>query len=174
MQPIESAAVKAGISIAATVLVLFRMKNSGKPLEWFGLRAPPLLPTLILTTIYLTWMFGTDWLTHWRGPWNFEAWRQAPLLASVLRLVAVCIFGPLVEELIFRGVAFSWLAERINIGLTIVVTAAAWSVLHYDYDWWEIGIIFVDGLILGVTRWRTRSVLAPAGMHMLYNLYAIW
>ena len=37
-----------------------------------------------------------------------------------------------------------------------------------------IAIIFVDGLILGLARWRTRSVFAPAAMHMLYNLYAIW
>ena len=166
--------MKAGISIVASAILLFRMKNSTKPLAWFGLRTPPFLPTLILTAIYMAWMFGTDLLTHWRGPWNFEPWRQAPFLASALRVVAVCIFGPLVEELLFRGVAFSWLAERINIGLTIVATALAWSLLHYDYPWWVIAIIFVDGLILGVTRWRTRSVLAPAAMHMLYNLYAIW
>ena len=150
------------------------MKNSNRPLAWFGVRTPPFLPTLILTAIYMAWMFGTDLLTHWRGPWNFEPWREAPFLGSALRVVAVCIFGPLVEELLFRGVAFSWLAERINIGLTIVATALAWSLLHYDYPWWVIAIIFVDGLILGVTRWRTRSVLAPAAMHMLYNLYAIW
>jgi membrane protease YdiL (CAAX protease family) len=84
------------------------------------------------------------------------------------------VLGPLVEELLFRGIIFSWLRERVNVGLTIGVTALGWSVLHYDYSWWVIAIIFVDGVILGLARWRTGSVFAPAIMHMLYNLYAIW
>jgi membrane protease YdiL (CAAX protease family) len=46
--------------------------------------------------------------------------------------------------------------------------------LHYTYPWWVIAIIFVDGLILGLARWKTGSVIAPVVMHMLYNLYAIW
>jgi membrane protease YdiL (CAAX protease family) len=174
MQPIESAALKAGISIAGTALILFRMKRSGKPLAWFGLAVPPLVPTIGFLAVYLAWMLGTDLLTHWRGPWDFRPWQQAPLLASALRVMAVCIFGPIVEELVFRGVAFSWLAERMQVGLTIGVTALSWSLLHYDYAWWVIAIIFVDGLILGLARWRTRSVIAPAAMHMAYNLYAIW
>jgi len=37
-----------------------------------------------------------------------------------------------------------------------------------------IGVIFVDGLLLGLARWKTRSLFPPIVMHMLYNLYAIW
>ena len=174
MQPIQSAAMKAAISVAATAIILFRMKRSGRPMSWFGLVTPRLVPTLGFMAVYLAWMLGTDLLTHWRGPWDFRPWQEAPLLASALRIIAVCFFGPLVEELIFRGAAFSWLSERVNIALTIAATALGWSLLHYSYSWWVIAIIFVDGLILGLARWRTRSVLAPAAMHMLYNLYAIW
>jgi len=89
-------------------------------------------------------------------------------------VLAVCVLGPLVEELLFRGIVFSWLLERVNVGLTIAVTALGWGLLHYDYPWWVIAIILVDGVILGFARWRTGSVFAPATMHMLYNLYAIW
>ncbi|MDB5721623.1 MAG: hypothetical protein JWP15_2241, partial [Alphaproteobacteria bacterium] len=31
-----------------------------------------------------------------------------------------------------------------------------------------------DGLLLGLARWRTGSVLPPILMHISYNLYAIW
>ncbi|MEO6224696.1 MAG: CPBP family intramembrane glutamic endopeptidase [Sphingomicrobium sp.] len=174
MQPIASAAVKAGLSAAGVMILAVRMKRSGKPLEWFGIVPPPVLSTLAFIAIYLAWMFGTDLLTHWRGPWDFRPWREAPLLASMLRIVAVCVLGPLVEELLFRGIIFSWLRDRIHIGLTIAVTAFSWSILHYSYQYWVIAIIFVDGLILGLARWRTKSVFAPAIMHILYNFYAVW
>jgi membrane protease YdiL (CAAX protease family) len=174
MQPIESALMKAGVGIAALAIISVRVKDSGRPPAWFGIVRPPLVATLGFTAIYLAWMFGTDALTHWRGPWDFRPWQQAPLLASALRVLAVCVFGPMVEEFIFRGAFFSWLQERVSIYLTIFATALSWSLLHYSYAWWVIAIIFVDGVILGVTRWRTRSVVAPAIMHMLYNLYAIW
>jgi membrane protease YdiL (CAAX protease family) len=174
MQPITSAAMKAGIGAAGVVILAIRMKRSSRPLSWFGVTVPPLVPTLGFIAIYLAWMLGSDALTHWRGPWDFRPWQQAPLLASALRVLAVCVLGPLVEELLFRGIIFSWLRERVNVGLTIGVTALGWSVLHYDYSWWVIAIIFVDGVILGLARWRTGSVFAPAIMHMLYNLYAIW
>jgi membrane protease YdiL (CAAX protease family) len=174
MQPIASAALKAGVSAAGAAILLVRMKRSQRPWPWFGVTLPPVVPTLAFIGVYLVWMLGTDALTHWRGPWDFRPWQEAPLIASALRVVAVCFFGPLVEELIFRGIAFSWLAERVNIPLTIAATALVWSAMHYNYAWWVIAIIFVDGLILGLARWRARSVLAPAAMHMLYNLYAIW
>lgn len=174
MQPVASAAMKVGIGAAGVAILLVRMKRSRRPLSWFGLTPPPLVQTLIFIAVYLAWMLGTDAVSHWRGPWDFRPWREAPLIASVLRVVAVCFFGPLVEEFIFRGIAFSWLAERMKIPLTIAATALVWSAMHYSYSWWVIAIIFVDGLILGLARWRTRSVIAPAVMHMLYNLYAIW
>ena len=174
MQPIASAAMKAGLGGAALVVIFIRVKHSKRPLPWFGLTKPPLVATLGFIAVYLAWMAGTDALTHWRGPWDFRPWHEAPLLASALRIVAVCVFGPFVEEFIFRGMLFAWLQERTRTAITIFATALGWSLLHYNYPWWVIAIIFVDGLILGLARWRTRSVLAPATMHMLFNLYAIW
>lgn len=174
MDPVSSAALKAAISAAGVGILALRFGRSSRPWPWFGISKPPLLPTLMFLALYLAWMVGTDLLTHWRGPWDFRPWQQAPLAASALRVLAVCVFGPTVEELLFRGVIFSWLKERVNIALTIAVTALGWSVAHYMYPWWVIAIIFVDGVILGLARWRTGSVIAPIVMHMLYNLYAIW
>ncbi|MEO7365847.1 MAG: CPBP family intramembrane glutamic endopeptidase [Sphingomicrobium sp.] len=174
MDPISSAAIKVGVSATALVILAVRMKRSKRSFDWFGVTAPPLVPTLAFIAVYLAWMLGSDALTHWRGPWDFRPWQQAPLLASAMRVLAVCVLGPMVEELLFRGIIFSWLRDRVNVGLTIALTAMGWSLLHYEYSWGVIAIIFVDGLLLGLARWRTGSVFAPAAMHMLYNLYAIW
>jgi len=92
----------------------------------------------------------------------------------VLRVLAVGVLGPIAEELIFRGWFFGVLLKRVSPAVTILLTAAGWAALHYAYGVAVLGVILVDGLLLGLARWKTRSVYPPIVMHMLYNLYAIW
>ena len=175
MSPVESAAIKVAISGGALAILSLRILRAGKyPPSWFGIAPSPPLATLGFIAVYLAWMLASDWLIDWRGPWDFGSWRQAPVLASALRVVAVCLLGPAVEELLFRGVFFACLRQYLPVGVVILLTAGSWALLHWSYDWAVIGVIFVDGLLLGLARWRTKSLVAPIAMHMLYNLYAIW
>ena len=175
MGHIESAGVKLAVSAALAAFVLYRLRSSNSPPSRWGLQ-PPVACTAAAAwiVVYLAWMFGTDLLTHWRGPWDFTAWREAPLAASVMRVLAVGVFGPIAEELVFRGYLFGLLRDKLGIAATIAITAVGWAVLHVDYSWWVIAIIVVDGLLLGLARWRSGSVFVPIAMHILYNLYAIW
>ena len=172
MSPVAAGAVKAGVAGAVVAIILFRTRKL--PAAEMGFARPPLQAALLFLAIYRAWMFGTDAVLHWRGPWDWGPWIAAPLLASALRVLAVCVLGPTGEELLFRGWLFGFLLRRIGTAATIVVTAAAWAVLHYTYSLPVIGVIFVDGLLLGLARWKTRSLFPPIVMHMLYNLYAIW
>lgn len=175
MGHIESAAVKLAVSGGLAAFVLYRLRSSSKSPEHWGLQPPAALPhALGWLALYLAWMLGTDLVMHWRGPWDLTPWREAPLAASIMRVAAVGVFGPIAEELVFRGYLFGLLRERAGIVATIAVTSAGWAVLHFDYSWWVIAIIAVDGLILGLARWRTGSVYVPIVMHILYNLYAVW
>ncbi len=120
-------------------------------------------------------MLLSNALWHWRGPWDFGPWRQAPLLASILRVLAVGILGPMAEELIFRGLLYGRLAKtRVGPVGTIVILALFWAVIHVSYDATVITVIFIDGLLLGAARWRTGSLLPPVLMHIVWNLYAVW
>ena len=172
MSPIESAAFKVALAGGAIVLVLVRTRNL--PREELGLTRPRLAPAALLLVAYLGWMFGSDALLHWRGPWDWRPWLEAPFAASAMRVLAVGILGPIAEELIFRGWFFGILVKRVGAALTIAATAVGWALLHYSYPWAVIGVIVVDGLLLGLARWRTRSVFPPIVMHVLYNLFAVW
>ena len=175
MSAIVSAATKVAISGGVVALIMFRMSRAkDRDLGWFGIVRPELLPTAIFAVVYLGWMLASDQAIHWRGPWDFRPWQSAPLLASAMRVLAVCLLGPMAEELLFRGVIFSWLKERIPLTLTIVLTAVGWALLHWSYSWAVIGVIVIDGILLGAARARTGSVVPPIIMHALYNLYAIW
>ena len=172
MGEIESALMKAGIAAAAIAIVLVRTRNM--PREELGVARPRLLPAGLFLALYLGWMLGSDALMGWRGPWDWTPWLAAPLLASALRVLAVGVLGPIAEELIFRGWFFGLLDKRIGVAATILVTAIGWTALHYSYSWGVMGVILVDGLLLGLARWTSRSVYPPILMHILYNLYAVW
>lgn len=172
MGPIQSAALKVALAAAAIILLLVRTRKVGR--EELGILAPPPWASVLFVAAYLAWMFGSDALFQWRGPCDWQPWVKAPLAASAMRVLAVGILGPVAEELIFRGWFFGILQKRVGAGLAIIATAVGWALLHYSYTWTVIGVIIVDGLILGLARLRTRSVFPPIVMHALYNLYAIW
>ena len=175
MSPILSALSKVGLSAAVLVVVFTRMRLSKRhDLAEFGFARPKLLPACMLLAVYLGWMLLSDAVLHWRGPWDFRPWQQAPLAASAMRVLAVCMLGPAAEELLFRGLLFRRLCDHLPVAVVVVVTAVGWALLHWSYSWAVIAVIVVDGLLLGLARWRTGSILPPIVMHALYNLYAIW
>lgn len=172
MDPIQSAALKVALASAAIAILVVRTRKV--PRDELGILAPPPWASLLFVAAYLAWMFASDAVLHWRGPWDWRPWIEAPLAASAMRVLAVGILGPIAEELIFRGWFFGILEKRVGAALTIIATAVGWALLHYGYSFAVIGVIIVDGLILGLARLRTRSVFPPIVMHALYNLYAIW
>jgi membrane protease YdiL (CAAX protease family) len=168
--------LKVLIPLAGIALVFLVARRRHQSLrDDLGFRPAPFGPAVIWILIYAAWMLCTNYVMYWRGPWDFTVWKNAPLYIDGLRLLGVGILGPVVEELIFRGLLFGYLAKtRLDIRLAIILLAAAWSVLHYSYTPAVIAIIFVDGLLLGAARWKTKSVYVPIAMHLVWNLYAIW
>lgn len=161
-------------AIAVFVIVLARRQGldarRDMGLCWPG--APVLLGWLV---VYAAYMLGTDALFHWRGPFDFAPWRAIPLAVAVARVVAVGVIGPTAEELVFRGYGFARLTRtRLGVAKSIGLLAAVWSVVHIEYGWQVLVLLFGAGLLLGVARHRTHSVVTPVAMHVLWNLYAIW
>ena len=87
--------------------------------------------------------------------------------------VALLIAAPVFEETFFRGFLFRGFESSFlgTIG-TVVVTAGLWSLMHVQYDAYGMSIIFCLGLLLGLARARTRSLLVPLGLHSAANLVA--
>jgi membrane protease YdiL (CAAX protease family) len=171
MTPIASAAAKVGLCFLVIGAVVLRTRNM--PRDQLGFTRPPIGLSMLFVAVYLGWMLASDLAFAWRGPWDFAPWRQAPLAASAMRVLAVGILGPVAEELIFRAFIYSRLI-RFGPAAAIAVTGIGWAILHFDYTPVVIGIIVVDGILLGLARWRTGSVVPPILMHVLYNLYAVW
>jgi membrane protease YdiL (CAAX protease family) len=91
--------------------------------------------------------------------------------SPILFWVALVIATPIFEELLFRGFVFTGIAASPlgRVG-AILITALAWTWIHYEFDPLEFTTIFIIGVMLGVARLRTGSVLVTIMIHMLYNL----
>ncbi len=93
-----------------------------------------------------------------------------PLLFA-LAFPGITLAVPLLEELIFRGAIFSKLRHsRLGASGTIVLTSAAWAVMHViAAPWLFVGLIFLMGLVLGVLLVRFGSLWVTIACHCLWN-----
>jgi len=92
----------------------------------------------------------------------------------VLVWAAVCIIGPLYEEMWVRGFMFAgFIRSSLAVTGTLVVTSLFWAVQHVQYDWTAIGMIFVFGLALGYMRWKSDSIWPSIIMHVVNNTIAL-
>lgn len=140
-------------------------------LRWPGWRA--LLTWVVAAALVVA---AWDVITHLLGREVVAEWWRA-LYATVQQPLfigfATVVAAPLFEEAFFRGFLFSGLSRsRLGVTGTIIVTAALWTVIHVQYGAYEIAQIFVLGLLLGVARHRTNSLIVPFVIHAAINLTA--
>ena len=91
-----------------------------------------------------------------------------------MRILAIGVAGPFLEELVARGVVFN-LLKRTAIGSlgAIFLIAAAWASAHYRYDVPTIVLVCLDGVIFGLARYTSGSLWIPVALHMIGNLISI-
>ncbi len=106
-----------------------------------------------------------------RGEFPLEKMFSSPAAAYAIAAFAILI-APLMEELIFRGILFSFFEAKAGAGAAVVSTAVLFAAFHiqeYWGAWHHLILILVVGLTLSVTRavtgWLTPSVI----VHMTYN-----
>jgi uncharacterized protein len=80
----------------------------------------------------------------------------------VVRVVALV---GLAEELLFRGLLFGWLRQRLSFAATLLLTSVLFMVMHY-FLILAVGVYFYS-LVAGWLRERSGSVLPPLVMHIL-------
>lgn len=100
----------------------------------------------------------------------FDQFFARPIDAYLMVMIAVG-FGPLMEELFFRGFLYPVLARRIAIPGAVLLTALPFGLLHYlQYrSWTAVLIITLVGVVLGTVRAVTKSVAASFLVHVGYN-----
>jgi membrane protease YdiL (CAAX protease family) len=130
-------------------------------LKWTGM----LLAYIILTSVAAS-LFHVDFggavmgnlLTGSRWPWLF--W------------IAVVFAAPAFEEVFFRGFLFrGFEASFLGSWGTIILTAALWAALHIQYNLYGIAFIAGTGILFGLARAKTGSLIVTLTLHAGMNFF---
>jgi membrane protease YdiL (CAAX protease family) len=92
--------------------------------------------------------------------------------AVIAIVIFGAVFGPVFEELVFRGFLLPLIARSTGNAAAIVLTTAPFALLHgsqYGWAWQAILIVALAGMVFGYARVATGSTLAALLIHMGYN-----
>lgn len=95
---------------------------------------------------------------------------QTPSIVGFLALAV--LFGPIGEELLFRGWMYTSLRASFGLRVAVLVTAVLFALAHWEQTHLYALAVFPVGLALAVVRERTGSIAASITFHVLYNAVA--
>ncbi len=169
--------ISAPVQIAVVALAI-RLKRWSSA-AYLGLVLPrrkDIVPALVLIVGLVavvegaTALLGRDVVSFFQ----VESYRTAKAAGWLPGMfIAIVLFAPLVEEIIFRGFVYRGFARQPGSEpLAIVVIALLWTMLHIQYDWRDLPQIFIIGVALGWIRWSSGSTVLTIALHALLNLWA--
>lgn len=94
---------------------------------------------------------------------------------SACFLSGVVFAVPMIEEFLFRGILQRYLIPKMGLLAGILMTSVGFSGMHYSatqgmYNLELLPALFVLSCYLGYLYERQRSLWAPIGLHMTFNL----
>ncbi|WP_428670607.1 lysostaphin resistance A-like protein [Reyranella sp.] len=86
-------------------------------------------------------------------------------------LLLLAVLAPIVEELVFRGLIYGWIAGRWGTMAGFIVSSLAFAAAHFEPA--HIVLVLPLGLLFGWMRRRTDSLLPSLVCHILNNGFAL-
>jgi uncharacterized protein len=83
--------------------------------------------------------------------------------------IVATIFAPLGEEILFRGLLYGALRERMPYWIAAVVTGVLFGIIHFDAPIQGILLLCIFGVGLCLLYQVTGSLLPCLGLHALHN-----
>ena len=166
----------APVAIGLTGLFAW-LKRGPRLLDYFAIRSAPPLLVLRWLVYTLVLMFLLAVASYTFGfeqslDWMVSLYRETSYVAVLV--VALVVAAPLVEEILFRGFFYEGLTQsRVGPAGAIVLSSLAWSCLHIQYNLFFIGQVFLLGILFGLARHQTGSLIVPISMHALNNGIAV-
>jgi len=169
------------LPFALTLLFLGIALKRGKiDSEATGLCAPRSWKHYIIwISAFFLYALSADLLLYQKGLLEIHKWHY-PAGIAILRGFGAVLLAPLTEEILLRGILLSLLLKKgIPSFPAIIIQSLLFVALHASvYDGsgaalLGISQIFTDGILFGLARKQTGSLLTSITMHMLANSIAI-
>ena len=122
-------------------------------------------------------MFVSELISYWYpdlfdDSFVIESYRQANNLPILY--IGVVIFGPVFEEILFRGFLFKGLENSFLGGHgAVFISSFLFAAIHLQYDQTIILFILLPmAILLGYARLMSKSLVLPILLHSINNLAA--
>ena len=99
-----------------------------------------------------------DWVT---------APKELPWIIGFLALTV--LFGPIAEELLFRGWIYTSLRSSFGLRVALLVTSVLFALAHWESTHLYALAVFPVGLAITWVREKTQSIAASITFHAIYN-----
>jgi membrane protease YdiL (CAAX protease family) len=131
-----------------------------KPLGWVVPKMPHIVAALIVGPLFAT---GIALYLRLRN--------QIPPSIPIRELLILgLVFGPILEESLFRGCLLPVLAQSTGTIPAVTITAVIFAISHGPTNLVHCLVFTATGIAYGWLRLASRSTTAPALMHAAYNL----
>ena len=91
--------------------------------------------------------------------------------STLLQFGAAGIFGPIVEELIFRGLIYKRTRDFSNIKVAAILSAVLFGIFHQN--WVQAPYAIIIGLVAVFVYEKYKSIIAPILFHMSANIASV-
>lgn len=88
--------------------------------------------------------------------------------SQILFFIAVAIIGPILEELVFRGIILGYMLKHKSERTAILFAALLFGLMHISPD--QVFFTFWGGIFLGYTYLKSKNILVPIFFHALNNI----
>ena len=182
---VVSISIMIGCVLLVAISALVIRVRGGNLKQYLVLRPFSLAVGMGMIGLLLIFMIGSQALTYVldKSPLAFVD----PLYQSVssvwLLIFAMVIVAPIYEELIFRGILWSAIAEQFTSPpdteyrgaiVASLVTSLIFAIIHLQYGIYEISTIVVLALLFCYARIKSGSLILPILLHIINNGAAMW
>lgn len=167
-------------SLAIIVLVRRRLKSTGAAWSDVGFRRAPLKKSIGYFLAYYTGLIGFVILAAIvavaTGAMTSDASEPAAAAESVqksalfITILTTVIIGPIIEEIIFRGILFPALLQKYSPVIGGLVTALIFAAVHIDPI--RIVLLLPLAFYLSFMRHKLGSIYPGIALHMSWNALA--
>ncbi len=162
---------------ALLYLVLTGQTLRGKRLRPFGpghlLLLLSALVCLICGSLLINLqIFGYDTLSGGYDLYGIFTAKNTGKSGDTAYLILAYAFLPAIcEEFVFRGL-LSCEYEKRSTTAAILMPSLFFAMLHFDFE--NFPVLFFSGVVLALTMYASRSVLASMTVHFFYNLNSVF
>ncbi len=90
---------------------------------------------------------------------------------TVYAILALCILPALLEEFLFRSIITAEY-EAVGIPCAVLMSSLLFAMMHLSFE--RLPACFFSGVVLSLTMYATRSVIAPMLVHAANNIVTLF